>query len=412
MTSYKKSIKALVSIVMITAVIWQLCYARNLDKVENNDYAFTDSEIVDLKHFPEAQYAYGQMAWYENRLEKAKRYLTRAIAGNVWDINAWLMLARAELSAGNRKQAKRILVFTNRLTRDTIQWKWEHVLLARDLDLKNIFLENVNAALSSKGLVNDALQMMDLHFHNDVRKVLPVMSPAGRTDYLKWLMRWHRTEDAWHTWGSLTNTMKNENQLYEQFVDFMIRHKEIGKAQRVWQEHTGIKGMTNPGFEQPLSGKGFGWKYRTDDNKCWTLKRTRTGPKSERFALELSFDGTKNICFNHVWQIVPVEPGNEYVLSYWRKSRNLTTDERPFIDIYCYNLSGGSHWSGTMLASDSDWHDERIRFYPPDQCQAVKVQITRNPSHRFGCKISGNTWFDGFTIERLADSPGLNVNQE
>ena len=128
--------------------------------------------------------------------------------------------------------------------------------------------------------------------------------------------------------------------------------------------------------------------------------------------MSLSFNGSENIRFNNVWQVVPVAPGTEYLLSYRRKSRNLTTDERPFIDIFCFDGTGDFHRSGSMLPEDSDWQEERISFTSPAQCQAVVVQITRNPSHRFGCKISGKAWFDDFRIDRLSDWQVQDRNQE
>lgn len=407
-----KIVKLLISAALIAGVIWQFNYARQLALVEKDGYAFTPDEIGRLDKLARAHYAYGRKAWYENRLEAAKTHLIRAVADDMLLVSAWLQLAQTELSLGDRKQAARIVAFTHQLTRDTLRWKWDHILLARDLGLEDILLQSINDAISCNALQRDALQLLDMYYGQDTGRILTIMAAENKPLYLQWLMRWDRVEDSWLVWNSLPETVRAETRFHEAYVDFLLSNRATVNARQIWEKYNGGTGITNPGFEQEMSNAGFGWCYRTDGAQGWNLARSRENPEEGRYALGITFDGTENVRFNHVRQIVPVEPGSAYSLSYWRKSRNLTTDERLFIDIFCFDGGDGRHWSGPMLPVDGDWQEDTILFSPPDQCRAVTIQITRKPSRRFGCKISGKAWFDGFRIERPADGPAININRE
>ncbi len=383
---------------MTAAVIWLLGYNRQLTTVIREAYGHTETERQRLTIFPEALYDYGRMAWVDNHLKAAENFLTRSVAGNPCHIDAWLLLARVESARGNRDKAEHIMVFTHRLTRHVLRWKWDQILLAGQLGREDIFLENINDVIPSRKFGRDALQLLDMYYQGDVHRVLSVTAPENRPFLLRWLISWNRIRDSRPVWDSIPVSVKRQDRLFETYVDFLVRQNDFRNAGRIWQAFTGISGMTNPGFEEELSGRGFDWVCRTSDPPCWLVNRRLAQSVEGYYALNITFDGLKNIHFHHLRQIVPIEPDREYLLSYWCKSRNLTTDQRPFIEIICPGREEKIRWSGDMLPETSDWHKETIRFKPPAPCQAVIVQLTRHPSHRFDSKISGNVWLDNFEM--------------
>lgn len=392
--------KIFITFLMVAAIIWLVMYAWDLRRVKNADYRYTSEELNELRRFPEAYYDYGRKAWYENQLKNAQRYFSQSVSGNVLHIDAWLSLVQAEAALGKTDKAIEILKFTNELTRDVIKWKWQHIMLGWELGVDDIFLQDLNYVIPYPNLQADALQLLDMRYKRQAAEVLQVMAPENRPYYMRWLMRWRRTEDTWTVWNTLDKSAKLEDQFYEDYVHFLVRQKAIQKAARIWREYTGITGITNPGFEKKLSSKGFGWYCAQGKKPFWTIERSTFKKKNGRYSLNISFDGTENINFYHVRQIVPVEPGQPYLFSCWWKSSRLTTDQRPFIDMYCYD-NKSRHWQSEMLPEESDWHKASIHFFSPENCRAVTICIRRKPSHRFDSKIDGEFWLDDFELRRI-----------
>ena len=63
-------------------------------------------------------------------------------------------------------------------------------------------------------------------------------------------------------------------------------------------------------------------------------------PVEGRYCLHLRFLGLKNVIFSHISQIIPVEPGKVYRLSFSRKSQALTTDQGVFLEVGGYQCDG------------------------------------------------------------------------
>ena len=89
-----------------------------------------------------------------------------------------------------------------------------------------------------------------------------------------------------------------------------------------------------------------------------------------------------------------------YRLSYGWKSKWITTDQGPFVEIYGYDQKGLYH-KGPMITGTNLWHTEAIEFAPPEECHAVVVRLRRLPSRRFDSKIAGTLWLDDFKIEEV-----------
>jgi tetratricopeptide (TPR) repeat protein len=407
----RKNKKIFITFLMLAGIIWLIMYAWKKEQAKNADYSYTDNQLNDLGQFPKAWYDYGRKAWYENRVKDAAEDFTRAVSGHVLYVDAWINLAMAEAALGNTDKAVKILRFTNELTEDVIEWKWQHIMLAGELGINDMFLQDLNYVIPYPHLQSDALQLLDMSYKRQAAKVLRVMDPDNRLYYLRWLMRWRRTEDTWTVWTALDESDRHTNQFYEEYVNFLVQQKAIPRAASIWRKYTNITGITNPGFERELCSKGFGWRSIQGKKTSWTIERSSEEKKSGRYSLHISFDGTENINFYHVRQIVPVEPQQKYLFSCWWKSSRLTTDQRPFIDIYGYDHKS-RHWHSEMLPEESDWHQVSIHFFSPADCHAVTICIRRRPSHRFDCKIDGECWLDDVELHMLSDSLNQGKDKE
>ena len=154
--------------------------------------------------------------------------------------------------------------------------------------------------------------------------------------------------------------------------------------------------MTNPGFEAPLSNKGFGWRHWNPDN-AWQIQRLPGNAASDDYALRITFSGEKNIQFYHLWQLIPVQPLQNYTLSFWWRSQDISTDQLPYIEVRDFDCQFFSI-NSPMAAPSSDWEKITIDFSVPQDCHAVRIRVRRDKSHRFDSKIKGRLWLDNFQL--------------
>jgi hypothetical protein len=87
-------------------------------------------------------------------------------------------------------------------------------------------------------------------------------------------------------------------------------------------------------------------------------------------SLKINFEGTENSSFSHLYQIVPVDPLTPYRLTYGWRSKNITTDQGPFVDIYGYDCNGVS-FKGPMMLGTHPWQEQVMEFTVPQACHAV-----------------------------------------
>jgi hypothetical protein len=388
--------KSLLTLIMVALFIWILQYGISWYVTENRQYAFSNTKTLSLKYFAEDFYNYGLKAWYENNLNLAADYFRKTLSINLFHVDAWLKLAQVETGNGNTLAASNILKFTNNLTREVVQWKWPQILLARELKLDDIFWENINFVIPHRQFQDEALHLLDMHLSSDSTMALKILEIQNRPYYLRWLMKWNRTEDTFQVWRAVAEKQIADDDLFQRYINYLISQKEIRQAAMIRKEYTGLDGLSNPGFELPLSNKGFDWHIRTGAH--WEIQRTRSGVIEGDYALQIIFFGNENINFQHLSQIVPVLPEKTYRFTFWWRSKDLTTDQRPFLEIRGLDCKNG-YWKSDMVPANSDWKQQILIFSIPKSCNAAAIGVKRTPSHRFDNKISGELLLDHFEME-------------
>jgi len=392
--------RCLVTLALVILGAWLVHFTWLERQVHYKNYTFSAEEGKRLKSFPEVQYAFGRQAWMALDAAAAAGYFRQAVSHDVLYIEAWLRLAEVEASLGNYDKARVILAHTDSLVANVYHWKWSQMLLARELGMDDIFFRNINYMITHGKKVRDTLQLLDGHLGGDVANAVKVMHHENLTPYLKWLMRWKRVDDTYSVWRKMAEIGDPDQDIIGKYVHFLVGHKRIRKAERIWQPHIGSNGITNAGFEAEVTRMGFDWRFWSDTKGLWEIQRVKTPIHEGSHALEVSFAGRENISFHHLYQFVPVEPQNSYRLSFAWRSWRITTDQGPFVEIYGYDRKG-IYFKGPMINGTKDWQTETIEFVPPEGCQAVVVRLRRKPSRRFDSKISGTVWLDGFRLEKI-----------
>ena len=146
--------------------------------------------------------------------------------------------------------------------------------------------------------------------------------------------------------------------------------------------------------------RAFGWR-KTED-KGFTMRLVPDQQKSGSNSAEFFFKGWDNINFHHLTQIVPLQGGKRYRLSADMKSKKLTTDQRPFIEVYGYKCDA-PRTNSEMVMAEQDWSNHFIEFEVPQSCSAMVVRLRRIESRHLDNKISGKLWVRNIAISEIEE---------
>jgi hypothetical protein len=272
-------------------------------------------------------------------------------------------------------------------------------LLANELAAKKTFIKGINFLVKHGEKIQDAFQLFDEFTDQNSRLAIQELDTENLKSYLQWLMRWGRAQDAWIAWKKIVEKGVQDEDISLEYIHFLVDLKQIERAVQVRRTvHENVDGMTNAGFENEIANRGFDWRYTPDQKDKWTIRRSMTSAADGTYCLMIRFEGKENISFYNLYQIVPVNPEAQYVLTFKWRSRDLTTDQGPFVDIYGYGCDG-LYAKGPMMLGTHAWQKQDIEFAAPKGCHAVVVRLDRQPSKRFDSKIAGRLWLDDFKLK-------------
>ena len=399
------AVKSLITVALVVLSLWLLVHNWQHRTVFYKDYAFEARELDTFRHFPRALYALGYNAWFNNDAADAARYFRQAVREKIFYMDAWLKLAQVEIVLGRQDQARSILKYSDALTRNVFRWKWDQILLANELGMEDLVFHNINFLVKHGKKLQDAFQVLDTLMGGNAVRSVKELDTENLTVFLEWLMRWGRVDDAEFVWDRIAETGLQNEDIRSKYVHFLVGKKQVIRAAEIYRAGGGsVDGLTNPGFEDEISGRGFDWRYSANNKGKWTIRRTLFGASSGTHCLKIMFEGKENISFAHLYQVVPVDPMTDYRMTYAWRSRDLTTDQGPFVDIYGYDCSG-FYSKGPMMLGTHNWREQEIEFTVPEDCRALVVRLHRRSSRRFDSKIGGTLWLDDFKLEKIDLKP-------
>jgi tetratricopeptide (TPR) repeat protein len=233
-------------------------------------------------------------------------------------------------------------------------------------------------------------------------------SPAVRATLAKFYANKGEPEAAVASWETLTTEQKEENkalglvmqqQLFERknYRASVRLVKDLGREPLAEPEQ-----VQNPGFESPLTDPKetfFGWTVidtpkanaRLDANQKHEGKRS----------LRLNFNAFTDTSLNNTSQIIAVEPGARYSLTFWVKTENLKSAGLPLLQVAAINdvITFGA--SAPFGPGTNDWQQVKIDFNAPANVDGVVVRTVRNYCGE-NCPLVGTIWYDDFNLQKLS----------
>jgi Flp pilus assembly protein TadD len=243
------------------------------------------------------------------------------------------------------------------------------------------------------------------------QEVLPAGNDPGlRLAYANFLTRRGKADAAHQVWNqTVASAPPFPFSLAEPYLENLMARGSYQEAWSAWKDlqRLGIVAeppvkdrdnlVFNGGFERyPLSA-GFDWRYR--EPPYVSIDFPNSGAYEGDRCLSLNFTVSRNDEDELLYQIVAVVPSQEYLLTAYVRSENITSDSGPrlrALDLDCPSCM--DLWSETSVGT-TPWHPINLRFTAGTQTRFVRLSVWRPRSRSFPTEITGYFWMDSVSLK-------------
>jgi len=150
--------------------------------------------------------------------------------------------------------------------------------------------------------------------------------------------------------------------------------------------------VTNGGFESDILNGGLDWRVLPIEGSVVSLDPV--GVFEGVRALRITFDGSRNIDYGHVFQYVPVQAKTRYRFSGHMRVQDITTDSGPrFQACDAYDM-GNIFVSSENLVGTSGWSEQHAEFTTLPDTRLLLLRVVRSVSNKLDNQIAGTVWID------------------
>jgi hypothetical protein len=246
------------------------------------------------------------------------------------------------------------------------------------------------------------------HIEPDVDALLRDVVPRdanANVAFLELLESKQETAATFKVWDALIQSGQafEARRVYDYFR-YLIKHKEVDQATRVWQQSVGRFGLAsylptvgnlvvNPTFSLDVLNGGFDWQYEKQSgvNLTYDDRDFHAGRRS----MLVTFDGP-GISDAGFYQLIPVQPGTSYDFTAYYKNGELEGAGGPHFtiqDMYSQQV----YYDSDELKDGSFWKSVDGEFTTSSDCKLVVLHVRRLPA---GSPIRGKLWIDDFHLSR------------
>jgi hypothetical protein len=261
------------------------------------------------------------------------------------------------------------------------------VLAARAVDDKQVF-----ELASRSGVDNDSM----------MAEMLPVDGSIF-VDYLDYQLSSGQIDRAGEAWTRLLRSgLRFKISDVFPYFDALVRAKKVDAASEVWNDLIGrfpaeLRARSSAGnliadggFELPILDGGFDWRVNPVKGAA---VRIEPGERTHGNGwLRIDFDGTENLDYGEVLQLVAVKPSTRYAFSAEVRAQGITTDSGPRFQLFdTYDMKDLFVGLGNTVGT-KDWSPERLNFQTGPRTRLLWVRVARPASQKFDNKIAGTFW--------------------
>ena len=242
----------------------------------------------------------------------------------------------------------------------------------------------------------------------DVDALLRDVVPAHNDAYIAFLTLLQTKQETAGTakvWNALMQTQQSfERRRADEYFRYLIQHKDVDQAVRVWQQTTERFGLSsylpspgnlivNGNFSLNVLNAGFDWQHQKQSGV--KLELDPSDSHAGRQSLTIAFDGA-GIVDAGIYQLVAVQPNTAYHFSAYYKNEEMEGAGGPHFTIQDM-YSQAVYYESDELKDAGFWKSVDGEFTTSSDCKLVVLHVRRLPE---GLPIRGKLWIDDFHLTR------------
>ncbi|HEV7893877.1 MAG TPA: hypothetical protein VGP08_24890 [Pyrinomonadaceae bacterium] len=390
---------------------WRAGAARLLAKYAGGSLAPETARraVVMSPEDPETHSALG-LVLYNTKEAGALAEFESAAALRPRDYVLWLQLGRAREEAGDAEGALLALGEALRLAPfySSPRWQYGNVLYRRGR-FDEGFAEMRRAAESNPTLYPALADLAWGTYKGDAREVERVASPRNGAEQLalaRLFARKGRPDLALAHFRAAGEIDADDRR---RFLKELLAARQFAAAYEVWaagreDARGGAGHFTEPGFEGRVntSEPGFGWRQEREFEGI-TLSVDTQSPNSGARALLVEWAGHANPGVTVISQLVLVEPGARYRLSFHARTEGVKTGGPPVFVVADASAEDTRVLaeSKTLPQGTTAWQEYEVEFASTPKTEAVLVSLRRQNCDANPCPMFGRVWLDDFSLRKL-----------
>ncbi len=219
-----------------------------------------------------------------------------------------------------------------------------------------------------------------------------------------------RAADSLRMWNSLTDEQKAEHPEYSKIILQGLYDRRAVRQALEFARQGGIDPdaeagvVTNGGFERTVGSAEdtyFGWKIVRNEPKV-EISTDSSVKRGDGRGMRLSFRGYNKPQFSNLSQILVVEAGKKYRLSFWVRTEGLKSGGTPMIEIVGLADNKILAASQPFPTGTNDWQEIAVEFTASEDSEGVIVRTSRAYCGE-NCPITGTVWYDDFSLIKLSE---------
>lgn len=358
---------------------------------------------------PESYVARANVLLNSGDAKAASADFEKAIALRPRDYQLWMQLGNARDQAGNTAGSLVAFGEAVKLAPYYAHTHWQlGNLLLRAGQYDDAFAELRRAAISQPAFLPQVIDLAWGIYNSDTRTVEAVIdpqTPAARMALAIYFAQRGKAADAIRLFRESRKVSDAERR---SLLTALLAAKQFPESYEIWagnheaiagERHNQVATFVDGGFESEidLDDPGFGWQIKSDAQAV-QFSLDSGEPSAGARSLLVNWNGNPQPPAI-ISQLVLVESGKQYLLSFDARTKNLVTAAPPVVTVMDANAQNTKLAQSPPLPQGaSNWQKFTLSFETAETTRAVLITLERQACTMDICPIFGQTWLDNFVL--------------
>jgi len=241
-----------------------------------------------------------------------------------------------------------------------------------------------------------------------VLEMLPLQAPIV-FDYINFVIERGDIVRAEQAWARVRQgNIPFEAREATPYLDALVQRRELAQLAEAWSSlrerfpkevpavNPSSNLITNGSFEFDILNGGLDWHVIPTEGAIVSLDAA--GALDGNRALRITFDGSRDLDYGHVFQYVLVRPNTKYQFSGYMRAQGVSTASGPKFQV-CDAYNPGDLFASTEnFVGTRGWSEEHAEFTTRGDTDLLLIKVARPVSLKVDNKIAGSVWVDGVSL--------------